>query len=90
MEERQEVQFDELIINSGDVLVSYFEEKLKIKEDCFFQSDYKPQVIVQGAQHITIIENKLFNEIQYLRGLISEIKNKKESFILKENGNKEK
>ena len=79
MDERKEKKFDEMIFDYGDVLVSFLEEKLQIKETNFFNGDFRPEVIYKNKNHITFVENKLFHEISFLKKLIKEIENKKSS-----------
>lgn len=75
----EEKKFDEMIFEYGDVLVSFLEKKLSIKESNFFRGDFSPEVIFKNKNNITVVNNKLFNEIGFIRSLISEIKNKKNS-----------
>lgn len=75
----EEKKFDEMIFEYSDVLVSFLEKKLSIKESNFFRGDFSPEVIFKNKNNITVVNNKLFNEIGFIRSLISEIKNKKSS-----------
>lgn len=79
MNEKKEQKVDEMIFEYGDILIDFLTEKLKIKESNFFRGDFSPTVMFKNKNHITFVENKLFNEIGFLRSLITEIKNKKES-----------
>lgn len=79
MDERKEKKLDEMIVEYGDVLVLFLQEKLNIKESLFFSGDFRPEVLFKNKSHITFVENKLFNEISFLKKLIQEIENKKSS-----------
>lgn len=75
-----EKKFNQMIVDYGDVLVFFLQEKLKTKETLFFRGDFSPEVLFKNKTHITFVENKLFNEINFLKTLIAEIQNKIDSF----------